>query len=149
MAKVIYPISAQAGREGEVADVIHDIAVEIMEHRADLIRYATRVPKSESRIFRKQARLLEEYAAALDAIYYQMEPMRWNPEVSRELLDLTQLHNITIPEWMFPARMKPNEPLSAELSIDTTANAVNLLKMKVDELSDPMYIYNQQSHQEP
>ena len=40
MAKVIYPITWLAGREGEVADVIHDIAIEMMEHRADLIRYA-------------------------------------------------------------------------------------------------------------
>lgn len=116
MVKIIYPITWLAGREGEVADVIHDIAVEMIEHRADLLRNASRMPKGESRVYRKQARLLDEYAAVLDAIYYQMEPGRWDPQTSGDMLDLAQLHNIALPDWMLPDQMKPgtsavNEPM--------------------------------------
>lgn len=106
MAKVIYPITWLAGREGEVADVIHDIAVEMMEHRADLLIYATRMPKGESRVYLKQAHLMEEYATVLEAIYFQLEPERWAPETSDEMLDLAQLYNIALPDWMLPDRMK-------------------------------------------
>src|SRR5512146_762273 len=116
MAKVIYPITWLAGREGEAADVLHDIAVEMMEHRADLLRNATMIAEGECQVYRKQARLMEEYATVLDAIYYQLEPERWDLETSAELLDLAQLYNIALPNWMLPDRMKPaqtplNEPM--------------------------------------
>lgn len=108
MAKVIYPITWLAGREGETADVLHDIAVEMMEHRADLLRYATKMPKSESRGYRKQARLFEEYATVLDAIYFQLEPERWDPGTSGDMLGLAHLHHIALPDWMVPDQMKPS-----------------------------------------
>ena len=114
MAKVIYPITWLAGREGEAADVIHDIAVEMMEHRADLLRYATRIPEGECQVYRKQARLFEEYATVLDAIYFQLEPERWDPETSGEMLDLAQVHNIALPDWMLPDRMKPGKTPATE-----------------------------------
>jgi hypothetical protein len=125
MAKVIYPITWLAGREGEAADVIHDIALEMMEHRADLLRNATRMPKVESRVYRKQARLLEEYATVLDAIYFQLTPQRWDPETSEEMLDLAQLHHIALPDWMLPDRMKPGKTSSNVPMEETIENEVN------------------------
>jgi len=101
MGKVIYPITWLAGREGEVADVLHDIAVEMMEHRADLIRYAAGISEGECHVYRRQARLMEEYATVLDVIYYQLEPERWGSETSAELLDLAQLYNIALPIGWF------------------------------------------------
>jgi len=104
MNKVIYPITWLAGREGEVADVIHDIAVEMMEHRTDLLRFATKNSENEDTIYQKEACLFEEYATVLDAIYFQMEPERWDPETSGDMLDLAQLHKIALPNWMLPDR---------------------------------------------
>lgn len=125
MAKVIYPITWLAGREGEVADVIHDIAEEMNEYRADLLRYARRMPKVASRVYRKQARLMEEYATVLDAIYYQLEPERWHPETSGDILDLAQLYNIALPDWMLPDRMKPGKTPSTERIEETIENELN------------------------
>lgn len=125
MGKVIYPITWLAGREGEAADVIHAIAVEMMEHRADLLRYATRIPKGESRVYRKQARLLEEYAAVMDAIYYQMEPERWDPETPGDVLELARVHNIALPDWMLLDRVKPDITPAHEQMEETTENAIN------------------------
>src|SRR5512142_1252487 len=99
MAKVIYPITWLAGREGETADVIHDIAVEMMEHRADLLRRTIWNPEGECQIYRKQSNLFEEYATVLDAIYFQLEPERWHPETSAKMLELAQLHHIALPDW--------------------------------------------------
>lgn len=106
MVKVIYPITWSAGREGEASDVIHDIAEEMLEHRADLLRNAGG-PEDDSLVFLKQARLLEKYATVLDAIYFQLEPDRWNPETSGEMLLLAQSYQIDLPGWMLPDRMKP------------------------------------------
>ena len=114
MLKVIYPITWLAGREGETADVIHDIAVEMMEHRADLLRNATLIPEGECQIYAKQASLLEEYATVLDAIYFQLEPDRWNPETSEEVLKLAQVHNITLPDWMKPGKTQGIEKETTE-----------------------------------
>lgn len=125
MAKIIYPITWLVGREGETADVLHDIAVEMMEHRADLLRYATRMPKSEARAYRKQARLFEEYATVLDAIYFQLEPERWHPETSEEMLDLAQMHNIALPDWMLPDRMKPGKTPSNDRMEETIEGELN------------------------
>lgn len=125
MAKIIYPITWLAGSEGEIADIIHDISVEMMEHRADLIRNAIRLPKVESRVYRKQARLFEEYATVLDAIYFQLEPERWNPESHGEMLDLAKLHNIALPDWMLPGWMKPGNMPADEQPEETIEIAVN------------------------
>jgi hypothetical protein len=108
MVKVIYPITWSAGREGEVADVIHDIAEEMLEHRADLLRNAGG-PQDDCQVYLKQARFLEKYANVLDAIYFQLEPERWNPETSAELLTLAQSYQVDLPGWMLPDRMKPRK----------------------------------------
>lgn len=100
MAKIINPISRLAGQEGEAADMIHNIAMEMMEHRADLLRSASRNAEGECQIYRKQARLFEVYSIVLDAIYYQLEPERWDPEKSAEMLALVKAHNIALPGWM-------------------------------------------------
>lgn len=100
MAKIIYPISRLAGREGQAADMIHDVAVEMMGHRVDLLRSASRNSEGECQIYRKQARLFEMYATVLDAIYYQLEPERWDPKKSAEMLELVKAHNIVLPGWM-------------------------------------------------
>lgn len=125
MAKVIYPITWLAGREGEAADVIHDIAVEMMEHRADLFRHSQKNADGEYQIYRKQARFFEEYATVLDAIYYQLEPDRWHPETSADTLELAQLYNIALPDWMLPDRMKPDKTPADEPMEETTEHAVN------------------------
>ena len=125
MGKVIYPITWLAGREGEAADVIHAIAVEMMEHRADLLRYAAGISEGECQVYRKQARLMEEYATVLDVIYYQMEPERWGSEMSAEMLALAQLYNIALPDWMLPDRVKPAQtPCNAPME-ETEESAVN------------------------
>jgi hypothetical protein len=133
MVKVIYPITWLAGCEGEAADVIHDIAVEMMEHRADLLRYATRIPEGECQVYLKQASLLEEYATVLDAIYFQLEPERWDPETPGEVLELSQVHNIALPDWMLPDRMKPGKTQSDEK--ETTEDAVDLFKNEGGRMS--------------
>jgi hypothetical protein len=125
MPKVIYPITWLAGREGEAADVLHDIALEMMEHRADLLRHATKIPKTDSRVYRKQARLFEEYATVLDAIYFQLEPERWDPDMSGEMLDLAHLHQIALPDWMLPDRMKLSHTPLNEPMEETIEHAVN------------------------
>jgi hypothetical protein len=109
MVKVVYPITWLAGREGEAADVIHDIAVEMMEHRTDLLRSVTMIPEDEGQNYRRQANLFEEYATVLDAIYFQLEPERWDPETSGGMLDLAQLHHIALPDWMLPGKTQSNE----------------------------------------
>jgi hypothetical protein len=109
MAKLIYPITWLAGREGEAADVIHDIAVEMMEHRADLLRNAVGNLEGECQVYLKQANLLEVYATVLDAIYFQMAPEHWVPETSGDMLEFAQVHNIALPNWMVPDRMKPGK----------------------------------------
>lgn len=125
MTKVIYPITWMAGHEGEAADVIHDIAMEMMEHRADLLRSAIKIPKGESRVYRKQARLLEEYAAVLDAIFYQLEPKQWDPEKSGDFLVLAKAHNIALPDWMSLDRMKLVKTPANDQMEETTENAEN------------------------
>lgn len=107
--KVINPIQSQAVREGKVANVIHAIALDMMGRRAHLLQSSRKVSQDESRLYRKQSRLLEEYATALDAIYYQLEPTKWDPETSGDLLELAQAHHITLPDWMFADRMEPVE----------------------------------------
>ena len=105
MVKVIHPITCLAGQEGEAADMIHGIAVEMMRHRADLLRCATRNTEDESQVYLNQARLFGEYATALDAIYFQMEPERWDLETSGEMLELAQAHHIALPEWMLSGKL--------------------------------------------
>jgi len=104
MAKVIYPITWLAGQEGEAADVINEIAVEMMEHRADLLRNAPGVPKNDGQVYLMKARLFEEYATILKVICFQLEPERWNPETSGELLERAEVHNIFLPDWMKPGK---------------------------------------------
>ena len=125
MVKVIYPTTWLAGREGEAADVIHDIAEEMMEHRADLLRYATRIPEGDCQVYMKQARLLEEYATVLDAIYFQLEPERWDPSTPGDLLELAQAHQIALPDWMLPDRMKLGKTQTNEPVEETTEYFVN------------------------
>jgi hypothetical protein len=108
MVNVIYPIANQNNREGRLADVIHAIALDMMGRRSHLLRSATKAPKSESRGYRKQSRLLEEYTAILEVIYYQLEPGRWDPETSSELLEMAQVHHIALPDWMKPGK-KPHK----------------------------------------
>jgi stalled ribosome alternative rescue factor ArfA len=124
MVKVVYPITWLAGREGEAADVIHDIAVEMMEHRANLFRHSEKKSKGEGQNYRRQANLFEEYATVLDAIYFQLEPERWDPETSGEVLELAQLHHIALPDWMLPDRMKPGKTRNDEYIKETTEDAV-------------------------
>jgi len=125
MAKVIYPITWMAGREGEVADVIHDIAEEMIEHRADLLRYAAGISEGECQTYQRQARLLEEYATVLDAIYFQLEPERWNPETSGDMIELAQVHNIALPDWMLPDHMKPGKTQDHEQVKETMEESIN------------------------
>lgn len=125
MMDVIYPITRLAGQEGKAADVIHAIAVEMMELRADLLHHSTRIPKSEIRVARKQARLLEEYAAALNAIYYQLEPERWNPVVSKEIHQVVQAYKIALPDWMNPEQEMPVRSTAPELPEETIESALN------------------------
>jgi hypothetical protein len=124
MDKIIYPITWLAGREGKAPDVIHDIAVEMMEHRADLLRNATRVDKAEARFFRKQSRLLEEYATVLDAIYYQLEPEQWDPDTSGNFIELAHAHNIALPDWMVANRMQQGKTQNDDLTKETIEEAV-------------------------
>src|SRR5512142_1352897 len=149
MAKVIYPITWLAGREGETADVLHDIAVEMMEHRADLLRYATRMPKDESRAYRKQALLMEEYATVLDASYYQLEPERWDPEISAGMLELAKLHHIALPDWMVPDRMKPGKTSGCEPVEETIENAINRFENEGGRNVQPAAIHSQNTTRRP
>jgi hypothetical protein len=51
MVKVMYPTTWLAGREGELADVLHDIAVEMLEHRTELLQSAAGNSEGESCVF--------------------------------------------------------------------------------------------------
>lgn len=125
MTKVIYPTTWMAGREGEVADVIHVIAEEMMEHRADLLRHASDIPEGECQIYQKQAFLLEEYATVLNALYFQLSPEQWDPQAGADLLELVQVHDIVLPDWMLPEGMKPGKGQTHELVNDNTEYAIN------------------------
>src|SRR5512133_3011223 len=99
MLNVIHPIHNQAANDGKVSDVIHAIALDMMGLRDQLLQNARKFTKDESRVYRKQSRLLEEYATALEAVYYQLEPAKWDPETSADLLRSAQTHHITLPDW--------------------------------------------------
>ena len=120
MVNVINPIPNQSIREGKVADVIHAIAQDMMGRRSQLLQTATKVPKGESRSCRKQSRLLEEYSAMLEEIYYQLEPERWDPGSSTEMLKLAQAHHIALPDWMKPGKPQDHQPME-----DNTEDALN------------------------
>jgi hypothetical protein len=137
MVKVIYPITWLAGREGEAADVLHDIAAEMMQHRAELIQHVAEIPEGEAQIYLKQACFLEEYATVLNAIYYQLEPEKWNPEISGEVIELARIHNIALPGWM-----KAGDPQADEPGNATTQEAENRFtddggRISPDKLIDP------------
>lgn len=122
---VINPINSQPMGEGKAADMIHAIALDMMRRRSHLLQYATKVPKGESRSYRKQSRLLEEYTAILEVIYYQLEPERWDPEMSTEILKLAQVHDIALPDWMIPDWMKPGKTQDNEPMEETIESALN------------------------
>lgn len=125
MMNVINPIQSEAMREGTVADVIHAIAQDMMERRSHLLNNSVKVPKGEARVYRKQSRLLEEYATALEAIYYQLEPAKWNPESLEDLFRFAQAHQITLPVWMFADPMKAGKTGNAESKNETTGEALD------------------------
>lgn len=125
MVKVINPIQSESIREGTVADVIHAIALDMMGRRSRLLQNISKVPKGESRVYRKQSRLLEEDATALEAIYYQLEPAKWNPESLEDLLRFAQAHQITLPVWMFADPMKAEKTGNEESKKETTGEALD------------------------
>lgn len=125
MVNVINPITRQMIPEDQVAELIHAVAQDMMERRAHLLQNAINVPRAESRVYRKQSRLLEEYAATLDAIYYQLEPTKWDPETSGDILRYAQTHHIPLPDWMSADRMKPGKTENDERIKETTGEALD------------------------
>lgn len=148
MGKVIYPITWLAGREGEAADVLHDIAAEMMEHRADLLRHVIHTPEGECQVYRKQARLFEEYATVLDAIYFQLEPERWDPDRPGEMLELALMHHIALPDWMVPDQMKPGKTPANEPMEETIESAVNRFENEGGGMTDPQNMVNARQDEE-
>lgn len=124
MLNLINPFTRQAVREGQVAEVFHAVAQNMMERRAHLLHEAIKGPRGETRVYRKQSRLLEEYATVLDAIYYQLEPAKWDPEASSDFLRFAQTHQITLPDWMFADPMKPAKTRTDEFIKGTTEDSI-------------------------
>lgn len=125
MVSIINPIHGQALHEGQVAEVLHAIAHEMMVRRSYLLRNTMKVSKGESRVYRKQSQLLEEYATALDAIYYQLEPAQWDPERFENLLRFAQAHNIVLPDWMFADQANPLKLRNDKFIKETTEDSIN------------------------
>jgi hypothetical protein len=123
MVKVLYPITWSAGREGETADVLHEIAEEMLEQRIDLLRTAPGANEVDGEVYRRHAQFFEKYATVLDAISFQLTPERWNPATAGDMLARALVYQIDLPAWMLPEWMGPRpqaeEPPLAEMPGET------------------------------
>jgi hypothetical protein len=124
MVKVMYPITWSAGREGETADVLHDIAEEMLEHRVDLLRTTPGANEVDGEVYRRHAQFFEKYATVLDAISFQLTPERWNPATGGDLLARALAYHIDLPAWMLPEWMGPRTRAQESLLVDVPDDAV-------------------------
>lgn len=103
---IAHPLGQLAGRVGRASEVIWNLSAEMMFRKSDLLK---QVPMTKTENSRKdclqRADDLEKNATALGAIYYQIEPASWDPELNSGLLDLAQKYNIILPEWMRPEEL--------------------------------------------
>lgn len=99
--KIIYPFGWLAGKPGQPEDVIQALAIEMLGHRADLREKAARAKDPADREeYTRRADDIERYAVMVYAVYYQMQPERWNAEACGGLLEVAAEHGITLPHWM-------------------------------------------------
>lgn len=100
--KIITPLGWEAGQPLEAADVVKNIAIEMLAHRSDLQEITIRRAKDdqERAAITERAELLEKYAVALYAAAVQMNPAGYQVESMAGLLELAAKHNITLPDWM-------------------------------------------------
>ena len=100
--KPIHPLGWEAGREGEPAEIIKMLAIEMLGQRADLEHAADKAARDTTRqsMLRGQAWELERYAVALYAVAVQMNPAGYQVDHMRGLIDLAEKHSIALPDWM-------------------------------------------------
>lgn len=98
---ITHPTGWLAGREAPAADVIEQLAIEMLGHRASLEEAAQHAedPQRQEQSL-TMAQMIDRYATALYAIALQLEPERWNPEAMAGLLESARQHHIALPDWM-------------------------------------------------
>jgi hypothetical protein len=93
------PVGWEAGRQLHVGEAIQATAIEMMGHRSDILEKAVRAPLGDMSAL-ETADILEKYATALNVIFFQIEPDRWNYESCKGVIELARKHGVAIPDWM-------------------------------------------------